>query len=512
MYWNLPPNMQKMKEEIEEAAKSCGLDFYPTAFYVVDLDKMNEICANTGFPTRYSHWRFGMEYERMKKETGYGFSRLYELVINNDPGVAYLLHYNKITQQRMVMAHVFAHVDFFKNNVCFRHTDRNMVYTMESHGKLIEKYINEVGFSEVEQFIDNCLSIEYLIDEFPYIKRENPEEKKKDRCGCGKSGHGCKGCKHGPEKKSGSEKLPFGLPEYMRDFVDIDALSNIDRRNIEEEDEEDEDRVPRRPEQDVLKFLIEHTDGMPSWQRDILSIIREESYYFLPQRQTKIMNEGWATYWHDYMMTEMGLAEPNGLIDYSNTMAGVIGGGGMNPYKLGFLLYQDIKERWDKGRHGKGYLEEQDALKKMNWDTKEGNGFKKMFEVRESMNDIEFIREFMTDDFIQQSKFFKAKLDHNDNWYKIASRKPQEIRNWFIEQLVNGGQPAIEVIDGNFENSKELLLGHVYYGQELDNTYRDKTLARIYKIWRRPVHIATIADGQPVIASYDKGEIKVTKW
>lgn len=501
--------MEKIKAEIEEAAKSCGLDFYPTGFYVVDLDTMNEICANTGFPTRYSHWRFGMEYERIKKETGYGFSRLYELVINNNPAVAYLLHYNSITQQRMVMAHVFAHVDFFKNNVCFRHTDRSMVYTMENHRRLIEKYIDEIGFEQVEQFIDNCLSIEYLIDDTPYIQKQ--EEKKESKCNSGRACNGCKSCKH--KKERDSEKLPFGLPEYMRDFVDIESLVNGKRKEEENEpDEEGEERFPKKPDRDVLKFLIDNTEGMPQWKKDILSIIREESYYFLPQRQTKIMNEGWATFWHDYMMTELGLAEPNGLIDYAKTMAGVIGGSGMNPYKLGFLLYQDIKERWDKGRYGKEYEEEKDALKKMEWDTKEGNGFKKIFHVRETYNDVQFIQDFMTDEFIQKMKFFTSKLDHDDNWYKIASRDPQEIRNWFISQLVNGGQPVIEVFDGNFENSKELLLRHVYYGQELDNAYRDKTLARIYRIWGRPVHILTFAEGQPIIASYDQGNVSVTKW
>ncbi|MDD4878318.1 MAG: SpoVR family protein [Candidatus Nanoarchaeia archaeon] len=501
--------MAKMKDEIEEAAKGCGLDFYPTGFYVVDLDTMNEVCANTGFPTRYSHWRFGMEYERTRKETGYGFSRLYELVINNDPAVAYLLHYNSITQQRMVMAHVFAHVDFFKNNACFRHTDRSMVYTMENHRRLIEKYIDEIGFEEVEQFIDNCLSIEYLIEDTPYIQKQKQEEKKKEKnCKCGS---GCKGCKQ-EKGKSSSEKLPFGLPEYMRDFVDIEALVSGRRSEPEEEKAGLEDRFPKNPERDVLKFLIDNTDGMSQWKKDILSIIREESYYFLPQRQTKIMNEGWATFWHDYMMTEMGLAEPNGLIDYAKTMAGVIGGGGMNPYKLGFLLYHDIKERWDKGRYGKEYEEEKDALKKMDWDTKEGNGFKKMFAVREAYNDVQFIQDFMTDEFIQKMKFFTSKLDHDDSWYKISSRDPQEVRNWFIGQLINGGQPVIEVFDGNFENSKELLLRHVYYGQELDNAYRNRTLARIYSVWGRPVHIATIADGQPIIASYDQGQVQITKW
>src|SRR5436190_7039922 len=153
-------------------AESYGLECYPVIFEMVDYDQLNAVAAYGGFPTRYPHWRFGMEYERLCKGYSYGLQKIYELVINNNPCYAYLMKSNELTDQKLVMAHVYGHCDFFKNNYWFSQTSRKMMDEMANHGNRIRGYMDRFGVEEVETFIDGCLSIEDLIDiHSPFIKR-----------------------------------------------------------------------------------------------------------------------------------------------------------------------------------------------------------------------------------------------------------------------------------------------------------------------------------------------------
>src|SRR5215468_9276976 len=160
----LLPHLRALKEEIEGYARGYGLDFFETVFEVVDADDLNEIAAYGGFPTRYPHWSFGMSYEELKKSYDYGLSKIYEMVINNDPCYAYLMRCNHTVDQKLVMAHVYGHCDFFKNNAYFAHTSRKMMDEMANHGSRIRRYAEKQGEDEVEVFVDRCMSIDDLID------------------------------------------------------------------------------------------------------------------------------------------------------------------------------------------------------------------------------------------------------------------------------------------------------------------------------------------------------------
>ena len=169
---DLPPNLRKLKEEIEAQARSYGLDFYETIFEVLDGDDLNEVAAYGGFPTRYPHWSFGMQYEQLKKGYEYGLSKIYEMVINNEPCYAYLLEGNSSVDQKMVMAHVYGHCDFFKNNYYFSKTNRRMIDGMANHAMRVRKHIERHGIEKVEAFVDVCLTLDNLIDpQSPYIVR-----------------------------------------------------------------------------------------------------------------------------------------------------------------------------------------------------------------------------------------------------------------------------------------------------------------------------------------------------
>jgi stage V sporulation protein R len=175
----IPRELEEQRRVIEEVARAEGLDFYETIFEMIDFDTMNQIAAYGGFPTRYPHWRFGMEYERLKKQHAYGLGRIYEMVINNDPSYAYLLTDNALVDQKTVMAHVYAHVDFFKNNVWFSKSNRKMMDQMANHATRVWRHIEREGYERVEQFIDVCLSLENLIDPYLPFMRRQPDAAKK---------------------------------------------------------------------------------------------------------------------------------------------------------------------------------------------------------------------------------------------------------------------------------------------------------------------------------------------
>src|SRR3954470_5283812 len=171
---NLTPELERERVRIEKAASKVGLDFYDTIFELVTYDQLNQIAAYGGFPVRYPHWRFGMEYESLSKSYEYGLSKIYELVINNDPCYAYLMEGNEFLDQKLVMAHVFGHCDFFKNNYWFSPTNRKMMDNMANHATRVRRYMDRHGVEAVENFIDLCLSLENLIDRFsPYSPKKS---------------------------------------------------------------------------------------------------------------------------------------------------------------------------------------------------------------------------------------------------------------------------------------------------------------------------------------------------
>lgn len=356
---SLPPDMAPIEAEVKIYAREYGLDFYDTVFELLDYQQINQVAAYDGFPGRYPHWRFGMEYLRLSKSFAYGLHRIYEMVINNNPSYAYLLASNKAVDQKTVMAHVFAHADFFKNNMWFAHTNRKMMDEMANHGTRIRRYIDRYGYEAVEEFMDICLSLDNLIDLHAPGVRRHPQPASKPALD------------EEDELNAPSVKLPSKF--YMDDYINPPEFLEAQRQKIKREQERQK-HVPEQPERDVLLFLLEHAP-LEEWQSDVMAIVREEAYYFAPQGQTKIMNEGWASYWHSKIMTERAL-KPDELVDYADHNAGILASspGHLNPYKLGLELWRDIKERWDKGRFGAEWETCEDEVALRSWDRQLGLG------------------------------------------------------------------------------------------------------------------------------------------
>jgi stage V sporulation protein R len=479
--------LQQLNLEIREKSLAYGLDPFDVAFEVLTFEEMNEVAAYEGFPIRYPHWRFGMEYERLNRSYAYGLHKIYEMVINNDPCYAYLLEHNKLVDHKLVMTHVYAHADFFKNNLWFSHTNRRMLDEMANHGTRIRRYVDRFGAEEVERFLDVCLSIDDLIDPNAAFDETLPTAFDEDQ-------------------DKPIQVSRFRAKDYMDRFVNPPEILEAEREKQEKEKEEAQHKFPPQPQRDVLYFLLAQAP-LKTWQADILAIIREESYYFLPQRQTKIMNEGWAAYWHSKIMTESGILEPSEVVDYADHHSGTmaISTVQLNPYKLGIELFRDIEDRWDKGCFGKEWEECTDMAARRVWDKQLGLGREKIFEVRKIYNDLGFIDTFLTREFMLESKLFVYDEFEEDGetWYKIVSRDFDRVKQMLLFQLTNGGRPITLVEDGNFRNRGELLLRHQYDGVALDLPYAHATLANIQHLWTRPVHIITVRDDELILLSFD---------
>jgi stage V sporulation protein R len=486
----LPSFLADIQGQMEAHARSYGLDCFPTIFELVDHDELNAIAAYGGFPTRYPHWRFGMEYDQLSKGYLYGLQKIYELVINNDPCYAYLMKSNSVADQKLVMAHVYGHCDFFKNNDWFRPTNRKMMDEMANHGNRIRRHMDRHGVDEVETFLDACLSIEDLIDvHAPFVQRASA-------------------ARPAPRDEEADEAVAerrFDAKQYMDHYINPPQVMRAERAEREQQ-RRDERTFPAEPVRDVMLFILEHAP-LKTWQLDVLAILRDEAYYFAPQAQTKIMNEGWASYWHSTIMTRHGLTAGD-VINYADHHSGTMATqpGRLNPYKLGIELLRDIEDRWNRGRFGKDFDECDDFRAKREWDTHTGLGRQKIFEVRRVHNDLTFIDAYLTLDFCREQKLFSFGYNASSDYYEIESREFPKVKERLLFGLTNRGRPLISVRDGNFKNRGELFLVHEFNGPELQLGYARDTLENLQRLWTRPVHLETMLDGVSTLLSHDGHE------
>ncbi|MBK8268890.1 MAG: SpoVR family protein [Planctomycetes bacterium] len=484
------PELDRYAKEIQEIAQTAGLDFFETRFEVVDFDTMQQIAAYGGFPQRYPHWRFGMEYEKLRKQHVYGLGKIYELVINNDPCYAYLVADNELTDQKLVMAHVFAHCDFFKNNYWFSKTNRKMMDEMANHATRIRRHVDRYGFESVERWVDVCYTLDNLIDPYsPFMQRKNKP--------------GAEEAKTTDARRVEKDVVKFQAKPYMERWINPPAQQQKQRKDLLSEREKKRNLFPDSPTRDVLQFLLEYAP-LEDWEADILSIIREEAYYFAPQGQTKIMNEGWATFWHSRLMTTKILRDDE-IITYADHHSGTVHmpPGQINPYKIGVELFRDIEDRWNKGRFGKEYDECADMEIARKWDKKLGLGREKVFEVRRVHNDVTFIDEFLTPEFVERFKMYHYRFDPSTRRMVVVNRDFNKIKQQLLFMLTNHMQPYIYVVDGNYANRGELYMAHKHTGVDLDIKYAVETLKNVQRIWRRPVYMQALINDEMVLFSFD---------
>jgi stage V sporulation protein R len=448
--------------EITEIAKGFGLDFYPMRYEICPAEIIYTFGAY-GMPTRFSHWSFGKQFHKMKLHYDLGLSKIYELVINSNPCYAFLLDSNSLIQNKLIVAHVLAHCDFFKNNVRFQNTKRDMVESMAATAERIRQYEILYGKAEVESFLDAVLAIEEHID--PSLMRPKLAWSLEDSI-----------------EEDGDEKTQSSP---------YDDLWNLDDRNKKKVERKITKKFPPQPEKDILLFIESYSRELKEWQRDILTMMREEMLYFWPQLETKIMNEGWASFWHQRILREMDLTSGE-AIEFAKLNAGVVQPSktGINPYYLGIKIFEDIEDRFNNPT---------DEMIRRG--VKPGSGREKMFEVREIESDISFLRNYLTKDLVMREDMYLFQKQGKE--YKVVDKQWEHIRDQLVGMRVNGGFPYLTVTDGDYLKNGELYIKHWYEGIELDLKYLEKVLPYVYQLWGRPTHMETVIEGRNMLFTYD---------
>lgn len=453
MEYNLK-DLKEWNDKIEEKVKELGLNVYPQEFEIVGFNEMLGYEAYVGMPSRYPHWSFGKSYEKTKTLYSFNLTGLpYEMVINSDPCLAYLMRENTLLLQILTMAHVFGHNDFFKNNRLFKEgTEAKFSLEMfKVDADIIREYINTpgIGYEKVERILDAAHAIRYNISRVVGRKEKTDEEIRIDL-----------------------------INSYQN------AISN---RSILDNDLEIEppnlDKIPLEPYDDVMGFIIKY-GRLEEWEKDIMKIVKRETEYFMPQIETKIMNEGWASFWHYTILNELHLPEGlhfEFLKRHNDVVAPLIGG--LNPYYLGFKIFQDLDKKY---------------------------GRQKIFEVRALERDSSFLRKYLTMDLCKELNLFQYAKKNFDYVVEEVSDEEgwKKIRNYLASTSGTGSIPFIRVIDLN-KKDNTLTLEHVFEGRELDLIYAKETLKYLQSLWGSTVNLVTKTKDDKIFTISCSGDKKI---
>lgn len=429
-------DLMEWNEAIESKANELGLNFYPQEFEIIGFNEMLGYEAYVGMPSRYPHWSFGKSYEKNKTLYSFDLTGLpYEMVINSNPCLAYLMRENTLPLQILTMAHVYGHNDFFKNNRLFKEGTRAKLALemFKLDGEIIREYINApgIGYEKVERILDAAHAIRYNIGRVIGRKEMTDEEIRKNRI---------EDYKKAIENKS---------------ILDMDMV--IEEPIL--------DKIPLEPYDDVVGFIIKY-GKLEEWERDIVRIVKRETEYFMPQIETKTMNEGWASYWHYNILKSLDLPEGlhfEFLKRHNDVVAPMLGG--LNPYYVGFKMFEDIEKRY---------------------------GRDKIFEVRSMERDASFIRRYLTQELCEELNLFQYGKKSFDYVIEEVSDEDgwKEIRDNLAFTAGLGSIPYIRVIDLNTRDLT-LTLEHVYDGRELEATYAKETLKYVQQLWGYKVRLLT---------------------
>lgn len=421
-------DLEEWDERICGLAKAHGLDWYEITYEFIDYFSMIGAMAFHGMPSHYNHWSFGKNFERTHHMYNAGAEGLpYELIINSDPSVAYMMRENPLHLQILIMAHCVGHSDFFKNNRTFKGTrPETIVGRSRAAKKRFQEYVEDpsIGIDKVEATIDACHAIQFQIQRPGWMRRTRQQiiDDHKDRL------------KEDPE------------------LEDLDLSRN-----------------PLEPDYDILGFVAENAK-LPSWKRDIIETCRDEGKYFWPQIQTKIMNEGWASYWHYTLCHELDLPpELHVAIIKSHNQVIRPHIGGINPYHLGFNLFQKIKER---------------------------KGVDEMFLAREVHHDSSFIRQYLTQEDCEELNLFSysRKKDGDASVDDVSDEAGwEDVKHDLVKQVGGGSIPILYVDD--VRRNGTLYLGHEHDGRDLEIKETEATLSHLQFLWEHNVTLSSLIDG-----------------
>jgi stage V sporulation protein R len=429
--WNLD-KLREYDDAICALAKEEGLDWFPIYYETCDYYEMIGHMSYHGMPSHYPHWSYGKSFERTHQLYNAGMEGLpYELIINSDPSIAYLMRENPMYLQLLIMCHCIGHSDFFKNNRMFQDIPAESVtIRFRNARKRIQEYIEDpsIGVEKVERILDAAHAVRFQADRYQ-------------------------------KKKLTYKELKAEYLEKIKNDIDGKWVGF------------DIDKIPLEPDYDLLGFIVEHTHHLAEWEKDLINVVRDEAQYFIPQIKTKIMNEGWASFWHYRLMHKLDLPQKY-HIPFLKSHNQVIRPhvGGINPYYLGFNLFQLIEKR---------------------------HGLDRCFLAREICHDESFIREYLTaEDCLDLNLFsYSRKKEHfsiddisdDEGWEKVKGD--------LINSVGMNGMPRIYV--DNVDDGNILVLQHEHDNRDLDLNYADEVIQHITVLWGDVVKLMTVIEDEP---------------
>lgn len=464
--------LESWNERIVALARDFGLNPDPQEFEICDHEQMLGYMAYSGMPSHYPHWSYGKSYEKLKTLYDYGITGLpYEMVINSNPSIAYLMRDNSLLLQLLTMAHVYSHNDFFKNNFTFKPIRAEFtIETFKSHADRVRQYVEDpsIGLEKVERILDAAHALSLQCRRNLAIRKQTAEEEMQRRL-----------------EESNPLADPFQSIHRRQEYVAPDL-----------------DRVPLYPKEDILLFIRDHNPHFSDWEKDLLTIVHEEAQYFIPQIETKIMNEGWASVWHKRILEALDL--PQGLrLEFMVRHTQVVSPtpGGINPYHLGLKIWEDIERRWDHPT-----AEEEKEL-----GPRKKSGQEKIFEAREVERDSSFLRRYLTEDLIRELNLFEYQTRGGERVVsRVADRENwRDIKETLIRNVGTGTVPDIKIEDADYNNNRVLFLRHYHDGRDLHLEYAEKTLHYLHQLWGREVILETVVNEKKSLLCYAEGKLAI---
>jgi stage V sporulation protein R len=465
-------DLQEWNHRIVELVQRFGLDPYTQEFEICDYEEMLSYMVYSGMPSHYPHWSYGKAYEKLKTLYDYGLSGLpYEMVINSDPCIAYLMRDNTLALQILTIAHVYGHNDFFKNNFTFRTIRAEFtIETFKAHANRVRHYVEDpsIGLEKVERILDAAHALSLQCRRNLSIRKQTETEQRIAKL-----------------ENSKPSTDPFQSIHRRKDWVSPDL-----------------DKVPLYPEEDILLFIRDHNPQLADWERDLLTMVHEQTQYFIPQIETKIMNEGWASFWHKRILEALDL--PQGLrLEFFVRHTQVLSPtpGAINPYYVGMKVWEDIEKRWTHPSP--------EEVKEFG--PKKETASEKLIEVREVERDSSFLRRYLTEELIRELNLFEYQSRGNE---KVVSRVADEenwqaIKDTLLQNVGTGTIPVIKVEDADYNNNRSLFLKHYHDGRDLQIEYAEKTLQYLRQLWGRDVVLETVVNDKKSLLCYSEDKLAI---
>ncbi|WP_068635125.1 SpoVR family protein [Thauera butanivorans] len=477
--WSIE-SIDRYHTEIARVAAHYRLDTYPVQIEIITAEQMMDAYASVGMPVNYHHWSFGKHF--LATEKGYRRGQMglaYEIVINSNPCIAYLMEENTLTMQGLVIAHAaYGHNSFFKGNYLFRtwtNADAIIDYLI-----FARNYITECeerhGEEEVENLLDACHALMNLgVDRY----------------------------KRPPKLSLAKEKLRQQEREsYLQSQVN-ELWRTLPAHDIHARPESP-GRFPPEPEENLLYFIEKNAPLLESWQREIVRIVRKIAQYFFPQRQTQVMNEGWATFWHYTLLNHLydeGLLADSFMLEFLQSHTNVVYQppynaawyNGINPYALGFAMWQDIRRICenpdDEDRHWFPEIAGSDWLETFD------------FAMR-NFKDESFIAQYLSPKIMRNFRMFAVLDDDRENKLKVSAIHDDEgfrrVRDVLSDHYNLGArEPNIQVWSVDLRGDRSLTLRHQQHSRRPLGDSTGEVMKHLARLWGFTVRLETVgADGQ----------------